>query len=99
MMEVIKGWDIGVATMRVGERAAFHIPPEYAYGNADIGPIPANSELTFHVELLAVKDDTLDKIKYQVLGLLCFVALLCWYIPTRLHPSARTVDMPELKIE
>ena len=87
MAEVIKGWDIGVSTMRPGERAAFHIPPEYGYGGAAVGPIPENSHLTFHVELVSVRDDTLSKVKWQVLGLLCFVAFMVYYIPS-LHPSA-----------
>ena len=84
--EVIKGWDIGVATMKVGERAAFHIPPEYGYGDATVGPIPPKSNLTFHVELVSARDDTLSKVKWQVLGLLCFIGFLCYVIPS-LHPT------------
>jgi FKBP-type peptidyl-prolyl cis-trans isomerase len=54
--QVIKGWDIGVAGMKVGEQRQLEIMPEFAYGENEIaGVIPANSKLTFTVELLAVK--------------------------------------------
>lgn len=54
--EVIKGWDIGVAGMKVGEKRKLELAPEYAYGsNAVGGVIPANSTLVFEVELLAIK--------------------------------------------
>lgn len=55
--EVIKGWDEGVAKMRVGEKAIITCPPDYAYGNQPVGGglIPANSTLLFEVELLSFK--------------------------------------------
>ena len=53
---VIRGWDVGVATMRVGERAELVCRSDYAYGAAGSPPdIPADAVLTFVVELLAVK--------------------------------------------
>eukprot|EP01066_Platyproteum_vivax_P003157 Platyproteum_vivax@DN14048_c0_g1_i1.p1 len=51
--QVIKGWDVGVATMRKGERCILTCPPKYAYGSRGAPPrIPANATLKFDVELL-----------------------------------------------
>lgn len=55
---VIKGWDIGVATMNVGEKSVFTIKPEYGYGAQQAGDkIPPNSTLVFEVELLRFTDE------------------------------------------
>ena len=50
--QVIQGWDLGVATMKQGEKAILICPPHLAYGSRQMGPIPANSTLYFEVELL-----------------------------------------------
>lgn len=54
---VIKGWDQGVAGMKIGGLRKLTIPAHLAYGSRDVGDglIPANSALVFEVELLGVR--------------------------------------------
>ncbi|KAF9116157.1 FK506-binding protein 2A [Mortierella sp. AM989] len=61
--QVIKGWDLGLRGMCVGEKRKLSIPPHMAYGDRSMGDsIPANSALVFEVELLKINSHGKDEL-------------------------------------
>lgn len=64
--EIIKGWSIGVATMKKGERAIITIKSDYAYGEKGSPPsIPPNATLKFEIKLLDFREREKSKWDYQ----------------------------------
>jgi len=54
--EVIAGWDLGVAQMKIGDKVKLTIPPALAYGRGGYpGAIPPDATLVFEVELLGIQ--------------------------------------------
>ncbi|MFZ5477717.1 MAG: FKBP-type peptidyl-prolyl cis-trans isomerase [Myxococcota bacterium] len=53
---VVKGWDEGIATMKVGEKRQLHVPSVLGYGDRGAGGvIPPNADLVFDVELVGLR--------------------------------------------
>lgn len=66
---VIKGWDEGVAQLRVGDQAVLVIPPQIGYGSkgAGAGVIPPDATLIFIIEVMDVKATSLSEMLSQTL--------------------------------
>lgn len=53
---VIKGWDQGVSTMKIGGKRRIMVPPQLGYGSDGVPPvIPPNSTLYFEIELARIE--------------------------------------------
>jgi FKBP-type peptidyl-prolyl cis-trans isomerase len=53
---LVKGWQIAIPNMGVGETIEIAIPADLAYGPVGRGPIPPNATLVFKVELIAIAE-------------------------------------------
>lgn len=53
---LVRGWQVAIPQMGVGETIEVAIPADYAYGPLGRGPIPPNATLVFKVELIAIAD-------------------------------------------
>ena len=58
-IEFLCSWDQGLLDMCIGEKRTLTIPPEFGYGDRNVGPIPAGSTLIFETELVGI--DGVDK--------------------------------------
>ncbi len=68
--KVIKGWEIALKSMQIGERAEFIMTSDYTYGDKQFNDsIPAKSTLTYEIELVGVSNNDsgneLDKMTYD----------------------------------
>lgn len=51
---LIKGWDVAISSMQVGERATFALEPQYGYGSTGVAPvIPPNAQIDIDIKILA----------------------------------------------
>ena len=55
--KVVKGWDLGITRMELGEKALLTIREDYGYGQRKRGKIPAGSTMIFTVELLEINGE------------------------------------------
>eukprot|EP00457_Paulinella_chromatophora_P021975 gb/GEZN01024657.1/.p1 GENE.gb/GEZN01024657.1/~~gb/GEZN01024657.1/.p1 ORF type:complete len:171 (+),score=2.61 gb/GEZN01024657.1/:25-537(+) len=73
---VILGWDLGVATMRLGERAMLTCSSDYGYGSSGTGPIPGNATLNFDIEVLGHQEGATFEFPWTiVITIMCLLAI------------------------
>ncbi|MES2701763.1 MAG: FKBP-type peptidyl-prolyl cis-trans isomerase [Bacteroidota bacterium] len=53
--QVIRGWDEGIQHFNTGSRGTIYLPSAMGYGAQGMGPIPPNSVLVFHIEVVGVQ--------------------------------------------
>ncbi|MBP6869479.1 FKBP-type peptidyl-prolyl cis-trans isomerase [Candidatus Babeliales bacterium] len=53
--QVIQGWELSLADMKIGEERVVILPPQLGYGNRSVSIIPANSTLIFDITLIAAE--------------------------------------------
>uniref|UniRef100_A0A804Q7Y6 peptidylprolyl isomerase n=1 Tax=Zea mays TaxID=4577 RepID=A0A804Q7Y6_MAIZE len=53
--KVIRGWDVGIHGMRVGEKRKLTVPPSMLSGGKSVGEVPENSSVIYEIELVKVK--------------------------------------------
>ncbi|TVU06948.1 hypothetical protein EJB05_46985 [Eragrostis curvula] len=53
--KVIRGWDVGISGMHVGDKRRLTVPPSMCYGDKSVGDVPKNSSVVYEVELVKVK--------------------------------------------
>ena len=79
--EVILGWDLGIATMRRGEKSQLLLKSEYAYGKEAVGPIPPHSNLVYDVELVGWEFEKKEGLALlPILTITVFVLLLGCFV-------------------
>lgn len=76
--EVITGWDYAASTMSTGERCILTVGPQYGYGASETGPIPANSTLTFEMQMVGFeKPESISIVQWigavVVIGIIYYV--------------------------
>ncbi|KAF0912168.1 hypothetical protein E2562_013056 [Oryza meyeriana var. granulata] len=53
--KVIRGWDVGICGMRVGDKRKLTVPPAMCYGSKAVGEVPKNSSIIYEIELMKVR--------------------------------------------
>jgi len=53
--QVVEGWELSLADMKIGEERVIILPPELAYGSQSVSIIPANAFLIFDIKLIAAE--------------------------------------------